>query len=339
MHHPVLFLARSWHGFGGMQQLNRDVCRYVGASRSSFICLHPSSKGVTAFVGFCLQSIVTALEWREKSLRVHVADTAALPLGLLCAWVSRSSLSCTACGLDVIYPAWWYQIIIRFCLRRCDKVICISTATAEQVLERGVSRDRITIIPCGIEPSEGTQREREQILLTVGRLVERKGVEWFLRSVFPQLLTQHPDVHYCIVGDGPKRKRIFSVIKKLGLQKSVSLLTRVSDDERNILMEHAMLFVAPNIVVKGDMEGFGIVCIQASDSGLQVASAYIEGLRDAVIPGQTGQFFESGNADDCVRVIHDMLAVPLSPSAVHAATAESFSWSRLVPLYNNVFDA
>lgn len=104
-------------------------------------------------------------------------------------------------------------------------------------------------------------------------------------------------------------------------------------------MEHAMLFVAPNIVVKGDMEGFGIVCIQASDSGLQVASAYIEGLRDAVIPGQTGQFFESGNADDCVRVIHDMLAVPLSPSAVHAATAESFSWSRLVPLYNNVFDA
>lgn len=229
--------------------------------------------------------------------------------------------------------------MIRFCLKRCDHVICISTATADEVVRRGVLRERITVIPCGIDPSDVSSVERQQILLTVGRLVERKGVEWFLRSVFPRLLTHHPDLHYCIVGDGPKRKRILSVIKKLRLQTSVTVLTRVSDDERNVLMDHAMLFVAPNIPVKGDMEGFGIVCIQAANCGLQIASADIEGLRDAVIEGQTGCFFRSGSVDDCLRVIDQMLAAPLSASTVHSAAADHFGWDTLVPLYNNVFDA
>lgn len=100
-----------------------------------------------------------------------------------------------------------------------------------------------------------------------------------------------------------------------------------------------MLFVTPNISVKGDMEGFGIVCIQAADKGLQTASADIEGLRDAVIGGRTGQFFQAENVDDCLRVIDEMLVTPLSVSTVHNAAADQFGWDRLAPLYNHVFDA
>ncbi len=104
------------------------------------------------------------------------------------------------------------------------------------------------------------------------------------------------------------------------------------------MLHTASVFVAPNVRVPGDMEGFGIVCLEAGESGLQVAAANIEGLTDAVIDGQTGRLFASRNTDDCMRMIDEMLKRPLDPVSVRMKTLDHFSWNRLIPLYNNVFD-
>jgi len=282
-----------------------------------------------------------AAHLRGRSGRVHVADVAALPLGVLCAFIGGTTLSATACGLDVMYRAWWYQPMIRWCLRRCNHVICISHATAQEVRTRGVTDDRITIIPCGIDMSVSLPviDSTPQLLVTVGRLVKRKGIVWFLTNVLPDLLTHMPDLQYVIMGNGPERRRISSIIKKLHLQDAVHLFTHASDDVCRELMQKAALFVAPNIPVAGDMEGFGIVCIEAGRAGLPVAAADLEGLKDAVIDGKTGIFFTAGDAQDCTEVIQRMLRNPLNKSDVRQAVTERFAWQTLVPFYNNVFDA
>jgi phosphatidyl-myo-inositol dimannoside synthase len=339
MDRPVLFIARSWLGHGGMQRLNRDVARHAGGGRSGFVCVHPSGRSVWAWGSFCVRSALAALHLRGKNGRVHVADAAALPLGLLCAWCAGSRLSVTACGLDVVYPKRWYQMLLRFCLRRCDQVVCISHATAEEVRKRGVTGGRITVIPCGIDPLPATESERVPLLLvTVGRLVPRKGVAWFLEHVFPLLQLTYPGIRYVIAGDGPERPRIMSLLKRLHLGDAVTLLSGLSDEQRTELLHTASVFVAPNIPVRGDMEGFGIVCLEAAASGLPVAAARIEGLQDAVIDGKTGAFFAPGDTEGCVRIIGQLLDRPLPSATVRSAVLDRFSWSRLVPQYYDVFD-
>lgn len=341
MHRPVLFLARSWHGYGGMQRLNHDVVHFVGSTRSSFLCLHLAHRSFRSFLSFCTRSVLTAWHWRGRHARIHLSDCTVLPLGILCAWISNATLSVTACGLDVVYRNYVYQRIVRWGLKYVDHVICISEVTAVEVCKRGVSRDVVSVIPCGISvDATFVEKDRSPFLLvTVGRLIQRKGITWFIESVLPFLREIYPDIHYCVIGNGPERRSILSVIRKKGLQNTVTLLDNASDDVRKEILERAQLFVAPNISVPGDMEGFGIVCIEASGAGLPIIAADIEGLKSAVMSEKTGRFFHAGDADDCVRMIRKMIDEPLAPVSVHQETLSQFSWNRLIPLYNNVFDS
>jgi len=100
----------------------------------------------------------------------------------------------------------------------------------------------------------------------------------------------------------------------------------------------ADLFVMPNIPVPGDMEGFGIACLEATRGGLQVAAAALEGMADAVREGETGRFFESQNPQDCARVIGEMLQSPLDSQMVKRKTLLHYGWPHIFKLYEkNVF--
>ena len=102
------------------------------------------------------------------------------------------------------------------------------------------------------------------VLLTLGRLVRRKGARWFTRHVLPGLA---PDITYLVAGDGPEANPIRVAAVQAGLGDRVLLLGRVDDDTRELLLRGADLFVQPNIRVPGDIEGFGLVTIEASMRG------------------------------------------------------------------------
>ena len=340
MDRPVLFLARSWHGAGGMQRLNRDVAaQFLNLRGGRFHEIHPASRSLVVLCAFCIRSMIAAYRLRGHRPYVHASDVATLPLALVCARISRGIPGTTACGLDVIWPKRWYQALIRFCLQRCDRVICISAATAREVQHRGVDDSRIAVIPCGIDPSSNPlngQRD-PHLIVTVGRLVRRKGVAWFIEHVFPSLLRDDPALRYVVVGRGPEEAHIRHLIHRLKLDDSVSLWTDVSDEAHTALLDAAAVFVAPNIPVPGDMEGFGIVCIEAGERGLQTVAADLEGLTDAVIDGTTGQLFPAEDASGCMETVRRMLDKPMNPDTVRSATVDRFSWSRIIPLYDDVF--
>lgn len=312
----ILFLTRKWFGHGGMQCLSRDLGHQIRRSygrRPLF----------------------------SRPTHIHLGDASLIVPGLILRSLTGARLSVTACGLDVIYPRAWYQRMIRSFLPTSDRVVCISHATAEEARARGVPDDRIVVIPCGIDDERPMHMAPADpgLIVTVGRLIPRKGVAWFIEHVLPLVRQERPGAQYVVIGDGPERTHIESVIRRTGQSASVELKTGCSDAERNYLLSRAAIFVAPNIPVEGDMEGFGIVCIEASSHGIPVIASKLEGLQDAMIEGKTGLFFEPLNAADCAEKIAMVWDRADDCSLVIDRARKNFGWSVLFPLYQrHVFE-
>ena len=144
-----------------------------------------------------------------------------------------------------------------------------------------------------------------RILLTVGRLVPRKGVKWFVEHVMAKL---PENVVYAIAGTGPDEQAIRDSIRAIGSAGTrVRLLGRVDDETRTALYTGADIFVMPNLPVGGDMEGFGLVALEAATAGALVVASDLEGIRDAVLEDETGVLCPSGDAECFVARITTLL--------------------------------
>ncbi len=329
-----------------MQQLSWDVWRgmHEAYGERARLCALKQSP----LVVFVLRAVVLGVITVWRGGRVHLGDAALAPLGWFLKNIGRGRVTVTACGLDVIWPRRWYQWMLRRTLPAMDRVVCISRATAEEVRKRGVAEERICIIPCGIWPVErGTGVSAcapcnpIPLLLTVGRLVPRKGIAWFVQNVVPFLLRDFPRLQYVVVGSGPEEFLINKFVQENGLETCVHLRGEFDDAEREECFALADLFVAPNIPVAGDMEGFGIVCIEASARGVPVVAARLDGLSDAVIDGETGRLFEPGDPEDCVRVVKEVLGgahfdeLSVTRQAMARATLECYGWPKLFQRYKD----
>jgi phosphatidyl-myo-inositol dimannoside synthase len=340
----LLYITRKYPpAVGGMENYNHELVRALGHRHpTTVIAWGGSQKWLPWFV---VKAFVQAL-WlvrRDRITHVHVGDCVLAPLGVLLAWITRRPVSVTVYGLDIMYDLRPYQWVVPRCVARLDRAICISEATREEAVRRGVPAERCVVILPGVarfEPPGGDAvREVERllgapvdgrtVLLTVGRLVERKGVCWFLDAVLPQLPARYL---YVVAGDGPERGRAQEIATRRGLGERVRLLGRVSDRDLAALYAASDVFVMPNVAVPGNMEGFGLVALEAASAGLPVVASDTEGIRDAVVDGETGLLVEPGDAAGFVAAIADAQA--LARDRVAAAT-EPFAWDGVARRYDD----
>lgn len=320
-----------------MQQYSQDLW-YV---MSSLYGERAVLVGARTFLGMVLLPFRALLKGVIVALhggRIHLGDMALAPLAILIKmYVPRVHISATACGLDVLYSNKYYQWILSKSFSSIDRIVCISHSTADLLTERGVPPEKITVIPCGVWNIEEHTKSKDANtpkLISVGRLIPRKGFAWCIREVIPLLQQQYPRLTYTVVGSGEEEKLIKNIIEEMGLQKTVILTGSVSEEERNALIESSDCFVMPNIEVEGDIEGFGIVCIEASSRGVPVAAAKLQGVKDAVIEGKTGAFFYPEDAKQCAEVITTILSQPLDPISVAQETQQRFGWEHLAERYH-----
>jgi len=172
------------------------------------------------------------------------------------------------------------------------------------------------------------------LLCSVGRHVERKGFSWFINHVMPLL---PENVHYWVAGSGPETESLEAAVARKQLGDRVRLLGRIPERELRLLYRGADLFIMPNIPVAGDMEGFGVVMLEAGLSGLPVVAARLEGITDVIDDGVNGRLVESGNAwafaEEILRYHHqpDRLQEAADRAASH--TADTFSWEAIARRY------
>ena len=217
-------------------------------------------------------------------------------------------------GLDVTYQHRLYRAIVHRALQRAPRLIAISHATARAAIDAGVNPRRVSVIRLGLPApplerdgrAEAGRRLRADlglspdavVAVTVGRLVRRKGVLWFVRTVLPRLPVS---VTYVVAGDGPIAPQVRNAVDELGLGSRVKLLGSVDDNVREHLLRGADLFVQPNVRVRGDMEGFGLAVLEAAMRGTLTVASGIEGILDAVIDGRTGILLPAEDEDAWVQ--------------------------------------
>lgn len=227
-------------------------------------------------------------------------------------------------GLDVTYQHPIYRAIVHRALRGAPHVLAISEATARAAIDVGVAPDRVSVIRIGPRVPSLTENDRTTarqslaaelgidadgvIAVTVGRLVRRKGVLWFVRNVLPHL---PESVTYLIAGSGPMAPAVEDAIGELGLAGRAKMLGQVDDSARERLLRGADLFVQPNVRVPGDMEGFGLVVLESAMRGTLTVASGIEGILDAVVHGRTGILLPAEEADAWIeRISHLVSDVP-----------------------------
>jgi len=172
----------------------------------------------------------------------------------------------------------------------------------------------------------GIDLKDKKVLLTVGRLVRRKGVGWFIKNVLPKLGNEYV---YVVTGEGVERQAIEREIKASSLQNRVFLLGRVAEETKTVLLNTADLFIMPNIPVKGDIEGFGIVAIEAAAAGLPVVASNVDGIASAVRQGRSGVLVDPVDAEAMLNAIDN---ANISKFEVLTASQE-FHWSAVTSQY------
>jgi phosphatidylinositol alpha-1,6-mannosyltransferase len=252
---------------------------------------------------------------------VHSHDGVLAPMAYILSRLFRKPFVVVIHGLDITYKNRLFQMVIPKCVGKASVVFCISQATADEAIKRGVSKSIVRVIPIAVTDKYHGSKElahkdlrhkynldnNTQVLLTVGRLVKRKGVAWFIDNVMPKLVKAHPNTMYLVVGGGEDKTKIEDAISRNSLDDHVKMLGKVDNDTIPLLYNGSDVFVQPNIQVAGDIEGFGLVLLEASICELPVVAANLEGIKDAVTNKENGMLVDSEDAGAFVREISKFL--------------------------------
>lgn len=173
----------------------------------------------------------------------------------------------------------------RFVTRRSARLTVVSSAMREALVAEGVARERIEVIPMGVDfegrfkAEAGVDRE-PGLLLFVGRLVEKKGLPHLIAAM-PAILAARPGTRLVIVGHGPDAAALQAKVGALGLGHAVEFRGPLPQAELPALYRKASLFVAPFVAaVSGDQEGLPVALSEAIACGCPVVAGHVAGLED-----------------------------------------------------------
>lgn len=339
----ILFVARNYPpNIGGLETLNRELYLQLKKKVSIELVKNTNHRYSIKFLISGLLKIIFS------DCKIILLSDALLSLYIPFIKVLGKKVLIRVNGLDITGPNFFYQLIIPFLTNLSDRVICISNATKNECLKRGISPKKCVVIPVGINPNEFVLKipknqlrlklfnkleiteQNQKILLSVGRLVKRKGVGWFLKKVMPKLNSKYL---YFISGEGPEKDNIQKIITQEKLQKRVFLLGKTDIETLKLVYNSADIFVMPNIKSKGDMEGFGIVALEAASCGLPVIASNIEGIKDAVLEGKTGLLIEEKNS---LKFVEAIKRINLNRGKIIKAVQNKFSWTIIAKQYQKI---
>jgi len=213
-----------------------------------------------------------------------------------------------------------YDIVRRQALTRADRVLAGSAYTAQLAANIGVPRERITVTRYGTDPSRFRPRDAtalrarrglsgRPVLVTIARLVERKGIDSVLEAL-QSVRRAVPDVAYVVVGDGPHRARLEALARSAGVEDAVHFVGPVPDEELPLWYSLGDVFVMPSRSEAPDVEGFGIVYLEAGACERPVVALAAGGVPDAVADGISGFLVAPGDSAGLAAKLSELLLDP-----------------------------
>ena len=222
----------------------------------------------------------------------------------------------------------------------------ISDYAANQLSRRGLPLSRVEVIYGGVDPglfpaddNEVAQLQAqlnpkgEPVLLTVSRLVQRKGHSQVIAAL-PQVIEQVGPVRYLIVGTGPEEQGLRARAEGCGVAELVEFLGQVDDQYLAALYRVGDLFIMPSRDLYGQpIEGLGLVYLEANLCGLPIIASNTGGIPDAVLHGETGLLVNPEDPSEIaaaiVHLITDKDLAARLGAAGRARVLGEFTWDRV----------
>jgi glycosyltransferase involved in cell wall biosynthesis len=227
----------------------------------------------------------------------------------------------------VAAAVWAHESLIPLVYRNTP-FLAISESTRDDLVARGIRRDRVSVVRCGLTQEDYAVRvppevREEPVVVFLGRLRRYKGAQHVLRAM-PRVLAAVPGGRLRIVGDGPYGPFLKSLAGSLGVAERVDFVGAVSQSEKVAELNRAQVAVAPS-----PKEGWGLTVIEANACGTPVIASRSPGLTESVREGETGILVPHGDpsalTDAIVRLLSDR-AERLRLAAAAVAWAHTFDW-------------
>lgn len=352
---------------GGIQTYALELARRLGPRLEGFAVIAPAVEGAaevdrelpcrvlrsgtsdTLIAAAAPLLLELALEGFDHTLHAQWSTTPAA-LGLRAVGRVHQVATLTY-GRELLLAPWskaplaqrGYDAVRRRSLGAVDRVLALGTYTAGLVRELGVAAERIHITGCGTDPERfrpvdaSALRERlglaqRRVLLTIARLVARKGIDSVLRAL-PAVRRAVPDVAYVVCGDGPERERLEGLARELGVLDLVRFAGGVPDEELAEWYCAGDVFVMPSRSEPPDVEGFGIVFLEAGACERPVVAARAGGVPDAVAEGVSGLLVTPGDVDELAAKLVDLLRDPARAAELgrngRARVLAELNWDRV----------
>jgi len=353
----LLYITRkNAPSIGGMQRFNQKLITHLGAEREFRLIFWGRSQALMPiFLVYAFFKTIF-LRLTGKIDMIYLSDGLMSPMGLILKKLLSIPVAVNIHGRDIAFAFPGYLTIVPAALRKLDRVICVSRQLKEICLGYGVPEEILRVIPNGVNADDFTWTEASPplnrvgidaadrtVLITVGRLVPKKGVDRFVEKILPAIVEKAPRVLYLVAGDGPLRESIERTVREKGLDENVLLMGDVPMDDGSLKAIYcgSDIFVMPNVEVPGDIEGFGIVAIEGGAAGLAVVASRLQGIQEAVTPGENGILLEWEDNQAFIDTILDLIEDPEKRKSLgekaRRYVIENYSWDKVAGMYSKVF--
>jgi phosphatidylinositol alpha-1,6-mannosyltransferase len=264
----------------------------------------------TPGVAYCVNALV-----RERGIST-VFFGAAAPLGLLSRRLRKAGVK-DIVALTHGHEVWWskvwpFTMAMKSISRNVNHLTYLGEYTRSAIagsLTDRAANSMVKIAP-GIDtdhfsPQDARELRKElgltekKVIVSVGRLVHRKGQDVLIEAM-PAIIKEVPQAHILMIGEGPYRSYLENRVKSLGIQERVTFIGRIqyADLPRYICAGDVFVMPSRSRLAGLEVEGLGIVYLEASACGLPVIAGNSGGAPDAVLEGETGLVVDGTKKED-----------------------------------------
>lgn len=283
---------------------------------------------------------------REKAETILVGQV--LPVGTAAFFLNKIFVlpyfvSCH--GMDILTAAGdpRKKKLMNKILAQAAGILANSEFTKRELVKLGVPENKIVIIyPCP-GSGEGIAQEKlseiknrlgladKKIILTVGRLVARKGHSRLIEAL-PQILAHVPNAIHVIAGDGPEKERLQALSSKLQVENNILFTGEIFEAKKTAFYELCDVFAMVPRQIGPDVEGFGTVYLEANHFGKPVVAGRSGGVAEAVVDGVTGLIIDPENtnqiAEAVIKILSDESLAEKMGEEGRGRVGKEFQWKE-----------
>lgn len=276
----------------------------------------------TPGVAYCVNALV-----RERKI-MTVFFGAAAPLGLLSRGLRKAGVK-EIVALTHGHEVWWskvfpFTLAMKSISRQVNTLTYLGEFTRNAIsksVTKVAAQSMVKIAP-GIDtdhfsPQDARELRNElgltekKVIVSVGRLVHRKGQDVLIEAM-PAIIKDVPEAHILMIGEGPYRSYLENRVKALGIEERITFIGRIqyADLPRYICVGDLFVMPSRSRLAGLEVEGLGIVYLEASACGLPVIAGDSGGAPDAVLEGETGLVVDGTQKTEVAAAVIELLLDP-----------------------------